>query len=113
MSQDNWIRCCEFFQVDPIKTDANQKISLQRLRRGLMLHQAYVIFVQLQQERTVAGGGFNGDAMGLGKTVTAIGYCVVEHILHLAHSSVNSARMKGRTDLYLLQAHQQIHRLRI
>lgn len=125
MDTERWLGYCRFFKRDATLTSLEHAVTIPGLRRPLMQHQAYCIYWQLETERTASRGGFVGDGMGLGKvsdplagsrvrcgraesgahqqTMEALGLCVVERWLDIAHAHVSKARAAKDYTLHLRQ----------
>ncbi|KAI9746793.1 MAG: hypothetical protein M4579_007592, partial [Chaenotheca gracillima] len=77
----SWRRFCEFAKLDPAKTSVNLRIPFPLLKKEVFPFQYYFVFWALEQCRSKAGGGFNADGMGLGKTLETIAHITMEHVL--------------------------------
>jgi len=86
-----WDRCCLLFQVSPIRTDMENKVSLAGLKITLHQYQAFAVYWLMQNSRS-NGGGFLADSPGLGKTITFLALLVAERQLAILKAEVKKSR---------------------
>src|SRR4051812_47078665 len=72
-SSARWEACCHMFNIDPTQAELNQHVPIAGLKTPVYQYQAFGVYWQMITSRKF-GGGFVGDAMGLGKTLSFLAY---------------------------------------
>src|SRR5450432_2680733 len=73
-SVQQWVNCCAFFKVDSRKRNREDKIKIPGLQVDLFPHQAFAVYWMLHRKAYKILGVFLSDDIGLGKTLTVLGF---------------------------------------
>ncbi|CZT04000.1 uncharacterized protein RAG0_10595 [Rhynchosporium agropyri] len=89
-----WEACCELFQIDPLNTSVDARVTIAGIKTPLYQYQAFGVYWQMKNSRII-GGGFVADEMGLGKTLSFLAYIVAERQLAFLWDEVWVSQVKG------------------